>query len=83
LLQRSDKSETSPLFSPIERQARVIHETARRQFGRLRLAAGKGLVDAFRFGVAAGSAAVLNPTTELYRAPDVMQLYERIDLAYV
>jgi 6-phosphofructokinase 2 len=44
------------------------------------LAAGGGIVDAFRYGVAAGSAAVLNPGTELCHAGDVMQLYERIEL---
>jgi 6-phosphofructokinase 2 len=43
------------------------------------LAAGGSLIDAFRYGVAAGSAAVLNPGTELCHAPDVARLYERIE----
>jgi 6-phosphofructokinase 2 len=44
------------------------------------LAAGGGIVDAFRYGVAAGSAAVLNPGTELCHAGDVARLYDRIEL---
>jgi 6-phosphofructokinase 2 len=44
------------------------------------LAAGGNLLEAFRYGVAAGSAAVLNPGTELCHAPDVIRLYERIEL---
>ena len=44
------------------------------------LATGKSLIDAFRYGVAAGSAAVLNPGTELCHAPDVTRLYERVEL---
>jgi 6-phosphofructokinase 2 len=44
------------------------------------LAAGGSIVDAFRYGVAAGSAAVLNPGTELCHAADVTALYERIEL---
>jgi 6-phosphofructokinase 2 len=47
------------------------------------LAAGGKLSDAFRYGVAAGSAAVLNPGTELCHAPDVMRLYEHIELIRV
>jgi 6-phosphofructokinase 2 len=47
------------------------------------LAGGGNLLDAFRYGVAAGSAAVLNPGTELCHAPDVMRLYERIELVRV
>jgi 6-phosphofructokinase 2 len=43
------------------------------------LAAGGGIVGAFRYGVAAGSAAVLNPGTELCHAADVTTLYERIE----
>jgi 6-phosphofructokinase 2 len=43
------------------------------------LAAGHGIVDAFRYGVAAGSAAVLNPGTELCHADDVTRLYECIE----
>jgi 6-phosphofructokinase 2 len=45
-----------------------------------RLAAGGGIADAFRYGVAAGCAAVLNPGTELCHAGDVTRLYERIEL---
>lgn len=45
------------------------------------LAAGGNLIDSFRYGMAAGSAAVLNPGTELCHAPDVLRLYERIELA--
>ena len=44
------------------------------------LVAGGNLLEAFRYGVAAGSAAVLNSGTELCHAPDVMRLYERIEL---
>ena len=47
------------------------------------LAAGDNLLEAFRYGVAAGSAAVLNPGTELCHAPDVMRLYEQIELIRV
>lgn len=47
------------------------------------LAAGGNLLEAFRYGVAAGSAAVLNPGTELCHAPDVMRLYEQIELITV
>jgi len=45
------------------------------------LAAGHGIVDAFRYGVAAGSAAVLNPGTELCHAGDVTRLYQCVELA--
>jgi 6-phosphofructokinase 2 len=44
------------------------------------LAAGHGILDAFRYGVAAGSAAVLNPGTELCHAGDVTRLYEGVEL---
>jgi len=44
------------------------------------LAAGGDIVNAFRYGMAAGSAAVLNPGTELCHAGDVARLYERIEL---
>ncbi len=44
------------------------------------LAAGRSVADAFRHGVAAGSAAVLNPGTELCHALDVARLYEQIEL---
>ena len=45
-----------------------------------RLAAGGDIADAFRYGVAAGSAAVLNPGTELCHAGDVAQLHDRIEV---
>jgi 6-phosphofructokinase 2 len=44
-----------------------------------RLASGGDILDAFRYGVAAGCAAVLNPGTELCHAGDVTKLYERIE----
>jgi 6-phosphofructokinase 2 len=44
------------------------------------LAAGDSLADAFRHGVAAGTAAVLNPGTELCRRADVMRLREQVEL---
>jgi 6-phosphofructokinase 2 len=47
------------------------------------LARGGGIADAFRYGVAAGSAAVLNPGTELCHAADVARLYEDIELERV
>lgn len=47
------------------------------------LAIGDSLIDAFRYGVAAGSAAVLNPGTELCHASDVARLHERIELVRV
>ena len=43
------------------------------------LAAGYSTVDAFRYGVAAGSAAVLNPGTELCHAADVSRLYALVE----
>lgn len=42
------------------------------------LAAGKELLDSIRYGVAAGSAAVMTPGTELCYPEDVWDLYERI-----
>jgi 6-phosphofructokinase 2 len=45
-----------------------------------RLAAGGDNADAFRYGVAAGSAAVLNPGTELCHASDVARLHDRIEV---
>ncbi|HML13486.1 MAG TPA: 1-phosphofructokinase family hexose kinase [Xanthobacteraceae bacterium] len=42
------------------------------------LAAGHGLVEALRYGVAAGSAAVINPGTELCHAADVHRLYDEV-----
>lgn len=47
------------------------------------LAAGAGLIDAFRYGVVTGSAAVLNQGTELCHAPDVTRLYERIEMVHI
>jgi 6-phosphofructokinase 2 len=44
------------------------------------LAGGSSVVDAFRYGVAAGSAAVLNPGTELCHSEDVARLYNEIEL---
>lgn len=44
------------------------------------LACGAGLVEAFRYGVAAGSAAVLNPGTELCHTIDVIRLYKEIQI---
>jgi 6-phosphofructokinase 2 len=43
------------------------------------LAEGRPPEDAFRLGVAAGSAAVLTPGTELCRRDDVWRLYEALD----
>jgi 6-phosphofructokinase 2 len=45
-----------------------------------RLAGGDVVTEAFRYGVAAGSAATLNPGTELCHASDVARLYSDIDL---
>lgn len=47
------------------------------------LAAGRNIVDAFRYGVAAGSAAVLSPGTELCHAPDVARLYQSTELVQI
>jgi 6-phosphofructokinase 2 len=47
------------------------------------LACGAGLLEAFRYGVAAGSAAVLNPGTELCHAVDVTRLYKEIQIESV
>ncbi len=44
------------------------------------LAAGDSLIDAFRSGVAAGTAAVLKPGTELCDPDDVLRLREGIEL---
>jgi 6-phosphofructokinase 2 len=44
------------------------------------LASGKALEDAFRVGVAAGSAAVLSPGTELCREEDVTRLLEKVKI---
>ncbi|GAA4644055.1 1-phosphofructokinase family hexose kinase [Pontixanthobacter gangjinensis] len=41
------------------------------------LAAGKAVDEAFRFGLAAGAAAVLTPGTDLCRPDDVERIYER------
>jgi 6-phosphofructokinase 2 len=43
-----------------------------------KLAVADSLIEAFRFGVAAGSAAVLSPGTELCHAQDVVRLYADI-----
>lgn len=42
------------------------------------LANGRGAIDAFRWGVAAGTAAVLNPGTELSHAADVIRLLGQV-----
>ena len=42
------------------------------------LAAGRSLLDAVRFGIAAGSAAVMTAGTELCRRQDAYRLYQRI-----
>jgi len=42
------------------------------------LAEGRNLQDAVRYGVAAGSAAVMTPGTELCRPDDTRRIYERI-----
>lgn len=44
----------------------------------LRLAQGDSIVEAVRFGVAAGAAAVMTPGTELCRREDAESLYEKI-----
>jgi 6-phosphofructokinase 2 len=44
----------------------------------LSLAQGKSMQDAVRFGIAAGSAAVMTPGTELCRREDTERLYERM-----
>jgi 6-phosphofructokinase 2 len=44
----------------------------------LNLARGETVQEAARFGVAAGSAAVMTPGTELCRREDTERLYERI-----
>src|SRR5262249_55214715 len=44
------------------------------------LASGASVVEAFRYAVAAGSAATLNPGTELSHAADVMRLYKDVRL---
>jgi 6-phosphofructokinase 2 len=44
----------------------------------LGLSQGRDLVDAARFGVAAGAAAVMTPGTELCRRVDAERLYNRI-----
>jgi 6-phosphofructokinase 2 len=44
----------------------------------LRLAQGRSVLEAVRFGVAAGAAAVMTPGTELCRKEDAESLYEKI-----
>src|SRR3546814_9085995 len=46
-----------------------------------RLSAGAGLQEAFRYAVAAGTAALLTPGTELARKDDTDRLYEEVGLA--
>ncbi len=45
------------------------------------LAAGKPMPEAFRVAVAAGSAAVMSPGTELCRAQDVQRLLPRVEIS--
>ena len=45
------------------------------------LADGRDLLDAVRFGIAAGTAAVMTPGTELCRASDTHRLYEQISVS--
>jgi 6-phosphofructokinase 2 len=47
------------------------------------LAGGGDVVEAFRYGIAAGSAAVLNPGTELCYADDVTRLHDSVELRRV
>ena len=42
------------------------------------LASGQGLADAFRYGVAAGSAALITPGTELCHREDIERLYGQV-----
>jgi 6-phosphofructokinase 2 len=42
------------------------------------LAKGKGVAEAFRYGLASGTAATLNPGTELCHLPDVENLYKQL-----
>jgi 6-phosphofructokinase 2 len=44
------------------------------------LASGASVAEAFRYAVAAGSAAVLNPGSELCHAVDVTRLYAKVQL---
>ena len=48
-----------------------------------KLASGGSVSEAFRYGVAAGSAAVLNSGTELCHADDTARLYNQIELTSV
>jgi 6-phosphofructokinase 2 len=45
------------------------------------LSLGKSLIEAGRYGVACGTAATLNPGTELCRKEDADRLYELITLS--
>ena len=47
------------------------------------LAAGDGMADAFRMGVAAGSAAVMSPGTELCHEEDVRRLFEDVRISAI
>jgi len=47
------------------------------------LAAGQGIEDAFRYGMAAGSAALITPGTELCRREDVERLHSAVLLRAV
>lgn len=47
----------------------------------LRLSQGKSITEAARFGVASGTAATMNPGTELCRKEDAEMIYEKINLS--
>jgi 6-phosphofructokinase 2 len=47
------------------------------------LASGRGIEDAFRYGIAAGSAALLVPGTELCRREDVERLVDEVEVRTV
>ena len=47
------------------------------------LASGQELTDAFRYGVAAGSAALITPGTELCHREDVERLYGQVVMQYI
>jgi 6-phosphofructokinase 2 len=44
------------------------------------LAAGQGIENAFRYGMAAGSAALLSAGSELCKADDVLRLHPQVHL---
>lgn len=46
------------------------------------LAQGRTMIDAVRFGIAAGTAAVMTPGTDLCRESDALRLYEQITVTH-